>query len=355
MDAPLEIRDGLYQFRPDRVQDAYGSGRMTFIKAQALRLSQPEGICHASILARCMTEQRRVLAAGEAFPAALKSGDRVAVLHFLCSGNVLGDLTLFEKGVQGWRQVPMAENVPRSDKRAHTGPLLFRNTIRKVRPTLRFDVSSLDLQLMIMDQEQTSLERHGRSDVSHMLMRRIGNNRANSSVTVYRRLSSRIGRILAENEANILLVAGGAAGLVGRSGIRHPLTKFLTVAHVDGSRRATGYLANSLNRAGIPIFMTSAQAAAFYSKDFIENSRIRRLRVGRAWRERCNRELSTARIRGYPDADSRPTEFGPPTHFTVDGRTCPYAVNAAWSLLLYWTDERYQEMVDRASVDEIIP
>jgi len=346
---PLEVKDGLRQFRPDRVQAAFGSDRRTFSKAQALRLSMVNGVCCASISTRSMTEQRRALKEGEKFPDALKSGDRVAVLHLLCRGSVLGDLSLFEKGIDGWRQINLSENVLRSDEGAYSDELNLRNTIRKVRPFVRFDVSSLDLQLSLLEKQETDEVRGTPVDTNRQLLNRFGRIRADSGATEYKRLSSRIGRILVENCANVLLVAGGTFGLTGRSGIRHPIAKFFTLAAVDGYKRPKGFLVNSLNRAGVPICISSARAVVYFSKDFLENRRINKLRRGRPWRERCNRELIIARSRGYADSDTRISEYGAPTHYTVEGKTCPYAINSAWSLLLYWTDERYRALVEKAS------
>lgn len=348
---PLEVRDGLTQYRPDRTKPVFGQHpqadpRQMFLKAQAIRLVEDDHGLAAAWCSKLMTEATVLPVKKTPLYDTLQVGDRVAVFCFLPGGSVLGDLVLFEKtdDAIGWRLVTLEEARPRSDAGMLTGSVdpatpgsaSPQPWLCKRRPFIRLDAAGVDHAFSGMVCES---EKRGGSnpDANESAMSWLGQKRTRGGDTMYKQLASRMERIIAWNRAKVVLIAVGGVSVYGKSRVMHPLRRFMDI----GLR--SGYLFTALARQGIPWSVVSNRYSRVWMRDFLSDPTVGILECGEKFRRLRKGEIKTG-------DDTRESTRGSLTHLRCRESRCDLPLNAGWAALLTWTQPRVKELADLALV-----
>lgn len=348
LDKPLDVKAGLFQFRPDRREAVFGQHpaaqqRNMYVKPQSLRLMADSAGLIGVWSAMHMVETPLQVSKEQTLQAAMAPGKRLGVLLLIPGGSVLCDVLVFERTDEGlgWKLVSLEETRPRTDGGMRTGSARGNPQpwICKRRPFVRIDAAAIDFRF---SQLVKAAEEKASSDVNtnRATTAWMGKVRSALGDTTYKQAAARIERLLAWNRCDGVLIAGGGS-LRGRSGLQHPFNRFYNL------RRRSGYLFNALNRLGLPWSAITGRYGRIWMRDYLRTpADVRELKFGYVFR-RLRREEPGA---SDAAAEGR-TTFGSLTHIAEDPSAkapTDLALNAAWAATLAWSNPEFKKLAMRA-------
>lgn len=347
LSAPLDIRDGPYRFRPNQTLAVDGdTSRKTFLKPQALRVTAQGSQLFGNVTTKSITETvRKIDGAESEASGGFAAGERIAVFHLRPGGMRLGTLTLFERGDARWKIVSLCDAVARSDEGAFardgSRTIRVHNVTPKFFSHLHFELNHLALAI---DHQMAKLRRavteSGSFKESRMAVASLAPVKSALGDVWLRRVAHRVGRILAEGRVGRMVVAGNGP-ISTRDGHAIPVRRFFTHESSGARRVPVGHLATAAQKAGVTIHVVTSRFALVDSKNYSLGENDREVAVGLPYRF-VRRDEETQRT-GNVDR----TRFGTPTHLFVPActdRLIEFPRNAAESILLGWSDEKFRAL-----------
>ena len=336
------------QFRPNMVihkRNAKGDYK-TYMKAQAMMIASVDGELFAYISATHLTETVRDAKIRKEIAKHVKTGERVAVLHYLPGGQRVGNMMIFEKSDQqpGWRRIHIRLYKHFTHDEAYK--TVNNKRIRINRNGIGYCeyVPFEDLGLSVAtDALQTNLKRltAQKTDQVENVIREIGSHKKNIGRTIFKRLAAHITRICEDNGVAYLLVAGGG-GLRSRGGVSEPVKNMFTMSPLSGT------LVDCLQKAGIQLFIGRSVASDIFMRDALKGD-LSNLRVGVGFRQLCRDEYASDTELSVSFRGVKNLLFDAET-----GNTHLYPINGCWALLMYYFDETFRKAADKSLKSESI-
>ena len=354
--APLDVKDGLSQFRPNQTVGVEGDpGRKTYLKPQALRLTMDGSQFFAVVSTKRMTETPRTLPAAIDGVRQFEDGERVGVFHLRPGGMRLGTLTVFERQGSKWRDVPIFDDVTRTDPAAYqtkTGGRLALKTgkFQRIQNTglskwarLHFETNALclafDAQMSKIPAETAG---GTRIEVNRAAIAATAPVKTDLGEAWLKSVASRIGQILARNKVGRLVVAG-TGPIESRGGFSVPVKRFFSLMAVGPHKNPSGLLTFAAQKAGVAIYAIGGRYAQVDSKGYTQGQGVESLALGVPYRFLVNGD------KGFKPGEKKRTRMGAPSHLFVPSapnRLVDFDRNGAESILLAVVDERFKKAAD---------
>ena len=354
--APLDVKDGLSQFRPNQTVGVEGDpARKTYLKPQALRLTMDGNQFFAVVSTKRMTETPRALPASIDGVRQFADGERVAVFHLRPGGMRLGTLTVFERKDSKWRDVPLFDDVVRTDPTAYrtkTGERqeLKTGKFRRVQNTglskwarLHFETNPLCLAFDTQ-MAKISAETAGgtRVEVNQAAIAAASPVKTDLGEAWLKGVASRIGQILARNHVGRVVVAG-TGSIESRGGFAVPVKRFFSLMAVGPHKTPSGLLTFAAQKAGVAIYAVSGRYSQVDSKGYTQGRGTESLEMGVPYRFLVNGD------KGFKPGTKMRTRMGAPSHLFVPSapnRLVDFDRNGAESILLAVVDEKFKKAAD---------
>lgn len=340
---PVDVLDGVFQFRPSEVLRVAGDpSRKSYVKLQGLRVTSQEDDFFAIIAMRRMTESIGPLSAKLSNVTEFGPGERIAIFHLCPGGMRLGTLTLFEHRDRSWKIVRIHEVVARSDEGAYqqrgAQSVRVRNRGAKLTTHLHFDMNTLSVAL---DTQMDKLSAGPAGKISVTANRtavaEVTPVKATLAEAWLRRAAHRIELLLAGNQVSRLIVAGRGQ-ISTRSGVPVPVRRFFALEAAGPRKNAVGYLAYAAQKAGVTLHTISGRFSLIDSKGFPLASGVT-LAAGLPYRFLRRDET------GFEPKKATRTQQGIPQHLYLSGtpeRLVDFYRNGAESILWAWIDKDFR-------------
>jgi len=349
LEKQLDVKAGLFQFRPDRRKTIFGqhpqaTKRWMYLKPQSLRLVEDRAGLAGAWTTLHMAETPLLPSKEHPLHVALQPGDRMGVIIVLPGGTVLCDLLVFERtaGGHGWKLVVVEETRARTDRGMKKGSKRGNPQpwVCKRRPFVRIDAAAVDVRLAHL---LTDAERQPTPDVeaNRKITSWKGRVRTALGDTAYKQIAARIERLLSWNQCKGVLIAGGGY-LRGQTRLQHPFQRFY------GAGTRSGFLVNAVNRLGLPWSATTARPARIWMKSYLDApNAVSELQLGHVFR----RLRQDERAGGKTDGAAVTATRGSVTHIALNpsgDHAVDLPINAGWAVLLAWANPAFNKLAAKA-------
>jgi len=387
--SPLNVKNGLTQFLPDRSLPMPGTSgtRSIFLKLQALRLYETNGRLFGIFSACLMPELPESSIAPTRERAEMRKnakarsqviergryreisiGEKVATIHVAPGGLRVATVAIFQRvapsadSPTGFEQIEFTRLVQRSDSSAYVGlgeerRLKFNQGLKKER-IVNFEADELDREFEKLD-KLPSVGATGFIPplVNQKHMATFGAFRTNAGKLFYRKIAREIADLCARNQVGHVVV-GGAGIIFGKSRTQHPFRDFYTLMKVGGKQQVFGYLPTSLSKVGARIYAVSAKGARFDMQSTRRglDAPLNPVTAFHISRVDDTEEQSTVAVTKGKKTRIIRNDWVSHGEDWIRASKC-YPTNAAWAILIHWFDAEFKEKVDAAleSLDDAKP